>query len=71
MIRWSVQKGFITIPKSSKPERIKENMDVFDWTLSDDDMKILVRINHPVKLLVAVLAVSVVSTLTGVKATSR
>lgn len=41
MIRWSVQNGFITIPKSSKPERIKENADVFDWSLSEEDMKLL------------------------------
>ena len=44
MIRWSVQNGFITIPKSSKPERIKENADVFDWSLSEEDMKLLVRV---------------------------
>ena len=44
MIRWSVQKGFITIPRSSKPERIIENSEVFDWSLSEDDMKLLVSI---------------------------
>ena len=43
MIRWSVQKGFITIPKSSKTERITENADVFDWSIADADMTILVR----------------------------
>ncbi|XP_076088898.1 putative oxidoreductase YtbE [Mytilus galloprovincialis] len=41
LIRWSVQHGYITIPKSSKPNRIKENMQVFDWTLSEDDMDYL------------------------------
>lgn len=41
MIRWSVQKGFITIPKSSKPERIVENSDVFDWSLDQADMDLL------------------------------
>lgn len=39
MIRWSVQNGFITIPKSSNPERIKENADVFNWSLRKEDMK--------------------------------
>ena len=43
LIRWSVQKNYITIPKSSKPERIQENADVFDFSISDDDMKTLVR----------------------------
>lgn len=41
LIRWSVQKNYITIPKSSKPERIQENADVFDFSISDDDMKTL------------------------------
>ena len=42
LIRWSVQKNFITIPKSSKPERIQENADIFNFTISDEDMKTLV-----------------------------
>jgi len=41
MIRWSVQSGFITIPKSTKPERIVDNAKIFDFALSDDDMKVL------------------------------
>jgi len=43
MIRWSVQKGYITIPKSSKKERVLENAEVFDWTISQEDMQILVN----------------------------
>jgi len=42
MIRWSVQMGYITIPKSSKKERVLENAAVFDWTISQEDIKILV-----------------------------
>lgn len=41
MLRWSVQKGFITIPKSTKPERILENGNVFDFSLSPEDMNLL------------------------------
>ncbi|CAF0984288.1 unnamed protein product [Rotaria magnacalcarata] len=44
LIRWSLQNGFITIPKtSSSTERLKENMAVFDFTISDDDMKNIAR----------------------------
>ena len=43
MIRWSVQKGYITIPKSLRPERITENCQVFDWQLSQQDMDLLVK----------------------------
>ncbi|CAF1426740.1 unnamed protein product [Adineta steineri] len=40
LIRWSLQNGFITIPKTTSGiERLKENMDVFDFKLSDEDMK--------------------------------
>jgi len=46
MIRWSVQKGYITIPKSSKEERILENAAVFDWTISQEDIKVLVSTNY-------------------------
>jgi len=42
MIRWSVQKGYITIPKSSKRERVLENAEVFDWTISEEDIQFLV-----------------------------
>eukprot|EP00918_Siedleckia_nematoides_P049996 GHVU01109432.1.p1 GENE.GHVU01109432.1~~GHVU01109432.1.p1 ORF type:complete len:281 (+),score=23.86 GHVU01109432.1:199-1041(+) len=41
LIGWSIQNGFITIPKSSKPERIAENADVFDFSISEEDMKII------------------------------
>ena len=37
LIRWSVQSGFITIPKSSSEDRIKENANIFDFELSPDD----------------------------------
>lgn len=38
LIRWSLQKGFITIPKSINPSRISENANVFDFKLSDTEM---------------------------------
>lgn len=43
MIRWSFQKDYVTIPKSSNPERIKENSNIFDFVISGEDMKELVR----------------------------
>jgi 2,5-diketo-D-gluconate reductase A len=37
-IRWSIQLGDVVIPRSSNPERIKANIDVFDFELTDDEM---------------------------------
>ncbi|BBY90928.1 putative oxidoreductase [Mycobacterium gallinarum] len=45
LIRWSIQLGNIVIPRSSSPERIKSNIEVFDFELSDDDMATLNGLN--------------------------
>ncbi|GHF82939.1 aldo/keto reductase [Streptomyces thermodiastaticus] len=37
VLRWHLQLGNIVIPKSVTPARIRENIDVFDFTLSDDE----------------------------------
>ena len=41
MIRWSLQKQITTIPKSVKPQRIRENSDVFDFELNEKQMQSL------------------------------
>jgi diketogulonate reductase-like aldo/keto reductase len=41
LLRWSVQHDLVVIPKSTHRERIEENALVFDFTLSDEDMKTL------------------------------
>jgi diketogulonate reductase-like aldo/keto reductase len=41
LIRWSVQRGLVVLPKSTHRERIEANSRVFDFTLSDDDMAAL------------------------------
>ncbi len=41
LIRWSVQSGFITIPKSFKHDRIIQNAKVFDWSISEEDFSLM------------------------------
>jgi len=41
VLRWDLQHEVITIPKSVRKERIKENSDIFDFELSVSDMKII------------------------------
>jgi diketogulonate reductase-like aldo/keto reductase len=41
LIRWSIQLGNIVIPRSSSPERVKSNLEVFDFELTDDEMATL------------------------------
>ncbi|SBS70050.1 aldo/keto reductase [uncultured Microbacterium sp.] len=37
VLRWHLQQGVIVFPKSSTPERIRENLDVFDFALTGDE----------------------------------
>jgi len=39
VLRWLVQREIVVIPKSVKPERMAENIDIFDFTLTEEDMK--------------------------------
>lgn len=38
ILRWHIQRGVVVIPKSTHKERMVENLNVFDFTLSDEDM---------------------------------
>lgn len=38
MLRWNIQRGVIVLPKSVHKERMAENLDIFDFRLSDEDM---------------------------------
>lgn len=46
ILRWHVQRGIIPIPKSSNEERIKENLSIFDFELSNNDMRTIDSLNE-------------------------
>jgi diketogulonate reductase-like aldo/keto reductase len=45
ILRWHLQVGNVVIPKSATPERIRENFEIFDFELSEDDMAALERLD--------------------------
>lgn len=46
VLRWIVQQGIITIPRSTNEERMKQNLDVFDFALNEDEMLYLDSLNQ-------------------------
>ncbi|GAA0923531.1 aldo/keto reductase [Streptomyces thermoalcalitolerans] len=46
VLRWHLQLGTIVIPKSVTPTRIRENIDVFDFTLTDEEMDAIAALDR-------------------------
>lgn len=45
MLRWNIQRGVIVLPKSTHKERMEENFNVFDFTLSEEDMAVIASLD--------------------------
>jgi 2,5-diketo-D-gluconate reductase A len=41
ILRWHLQLGNVVIPKSATPERIRENIEIFDFELADEEMAVI------------------------------
>ena len=50
ILRWHLQAGNIAIPGSSNPEHILENLSIFDFSLSDEEMKQLTDLDKNERL---------------------
>lgn len=50
VLRWLTQRGVIVIPKSVRPERMRENMDIFDFQLTDEQMTQIAGLDGGVSL---------------------
>ena len=46
ILRWDIQTGVVTIPKSIKPHRITENADIFDFELTQEDLNQISTLNQ-------------------------
>lgn len=47
VLRWHTQLGYIPVPKSSDPTRMAQNLDIFDFTLSGDEMAAFSALDRP------------------------
>jgi 2,5-diketo-D-gluconate reductase A len=47
IIRWHLQEGLVVIPKSVTPSRIRENLEVFDFKLDEQDLADIVSLDDP------------------------
>ena len=45
-LRWLTQRGIVAIPKSTHNERMQQNLDIFDFALTDDDMAQIATMNQ-------------------------
>ena len=45
ILRWHIQSGNIVIPGSKNPDHIRDNFDIFDFALSDEDMAHIAKVN--------------------------
>ncbi|HEX5565933.1 MAG TPA: aldo/keto reductase, partial [Streptomyces sp.] len=50
VLRWHLQLGNVVIPKSATPSRIEENIDVFGFTLDEDDMARMAGLDNGTRL---------------------
>ena len=46
-LRWLVQQGFVALSKTARPERVAENIAIFDFALTDEDMAAIGRLARP------------------------
>ena len=45
ILRWDYQQGIVSVPKSQNPIRLKENISIFDFVLSDNEIESIDRVN--------------------------
>ena len=46
LLRWGVQRQTAVIPKTSKPDRLRENLEIFDFELSQDEMSAITQLDQ-------------------------
>ncbi|XP_069794887.1 aldo-keto reductase family 1 member A1-B isoform X2 [Narcine bancroftii] len=57
LLRWQVQRGVVAIPKSVNPVRIAQNLQVFDFVLTEDEMKMIASLDKNYRYIVPKIVV--------------
>lgn len=55
ILRWHIQKGFSVLPGATNPDYIKENIQIFDFALSNDEMQQIRSLNNEQRIFNATL----------------
>jgi len=50
VLRWGIQRGYSVVPKSENLERIKQNLDLFSFSLNEEDMLRIGKLNRNLRL---------------------
>jgi len=66
-LRWGLQSGHSVLPKTTKESRIKENFDVFDWSIPEELMAKFSEIKQASSLLARVCLISFPKTFSSLK----
>lgn len=53
ILRWHIQSGHVVIPGSKNHDHIRDNFNIFDFTLSDEDMQAIAAIDKGVRYYIA------------------
>lgn len=46
ILRWNLQRGVVVIPGSSNPDHIKENTEIYHFSLTDEEMQLIQNLNR-------------------------
>lgn len=52
VLRWNIERGCLPLPKTKNPARLKENFDIFDFSLSEEEKEIISSLNYDFQYIV-------------------
>ena len=52
VLRWNIERGCLPLPKSKNPKRLQENFDIFDFSLTQEEVDIISALNYDNQYLV-------------------